>query len=196
MRREAKSSIQDLEDHALSSPSESSTTKSGVGGLGGRLKDQMATPTKQKSVLVIIHARPIQNPPRRNPIWKTVVMDKLATTFPNDWMISIAVNKRAVSSRSTKVVMIERQRKTKPDPDVWMIMLGIRVAIVGERPIPRVPTVRQNILRRASQRSFSVDERRGFRTRLLSKGRPKRNSGIDTVGRADTRKFACASVHE
>lgn len=160
------------------------------------MKLQMATPTKQKSVLVIIHARPIQTPPRRNPIWKTVVMDKLATTFPNDWIISIAVNKRAVSSRSTKVVIMERERKTKPDPEVWMTMLGIRVAILGERPIPRVPTVRQNILRRASQRSFSVEESRGLRTRRLRKGRPKRKSGIDTVGRADTRKLDSASVHE
>jgi hypothetical protein len=121
-------------------------------------------------------------------------MDRLAITLPSDWMISTAVNRRAVSSLSTRVVIIDLVMNTNPDPDACTIMLGIKVAMDGERPIPRVPNVKQNILPRASQRSFSVDERREFRTRLLRYGKPKRNSGIDTIGRQDTKKLAWAKV--
>lgn len=121
-----------IQVHANQSPSSNSpTTNSGVCGEGGSRKDQIAAATMQNNELVIIQANPIQNPPRRSPSWKTVVMDKLATMLPTDWMISMTVYRRAVSSRSTRVVMIERVRKTKPDPDVWMIMLGMRVATEG-----------------------------------------------------------------
>jgi hypothetical protein len=75
-----------------------------------------------------------------------------------------------------------------------MIMLGIRVATEGERPIPSVPRVRQRILARASQRSFSVEVRRGFRTYFLRYGRPQRKTGIETVGRDATSILAWASV--
>lgn len=150
------------------SSSKSSTTNSGAGVVDvGSLNHQIDAPTMQNNVLVIIHANPIQKPPKRRPSWKTPVIDRLATMLPTDWSISTTVYRRAVSSRSTKVVTMDRARNMKPDPDVWMIMAGTSVAMEGESPIPSVPTVRKRILARASQRSFSVAVFRGLSTRRL-----------------------------
>lgn len=85
-------SIPRTSDLCNQSPSSNSpTTNSGVCGVGGSRKNQIAAATMQNNELVIIHASPIQNPPNRRPSWKTVVMDRLATTLPKDWMISITV---------------------------------------------------------------------------------------------------------
>lgn len=121
---------------------------------GGILNVSIKTPTSANAILVIIQARSTHAPPSSNPIWKTLIIDRLAMKLLTNCKSSMPVKSWTVSSHSMRTMSNARVRHSNPIPEDCTIKLRMNVPIAGERPMPNVPSTKHTKLPSVKYRFF------------------------------------------